>query len=132
MTKKYLAKRDVSLTARLKNGKGLHVSFCSLTGGGSVYYTSDADVQDALERHPYYGKLFTLAGEEEEAAKPQAAEATKTEAEGEQLKTRLVSCIDDAKDILADEYGIGRSKLKTKALVEAAAKQAGIKFEMQD
>lgn len=56
--KKYIAKTNVSINIVLKNGKNRHIAFNSLTGGGSVYYTDDPDIIDAIERHYKYGTLF--------------------------------------------------------------------------
>ena len=60
MTKKYTAKTDIALSVYLKSGKSVHVSFSALTGGGSVLYTDDEELQAALEAHPKYGRLFKL------------------------------------------------------------------------
>lgn len=56
--KKYIAKTNVSINVVLASGKSRHVSFDSVTGGGSVFYTDDPALQQALERHYKYGKLF--------------------------------------------------------------------------
>lgn len=56
--KKYIAKTNVSINIVLSNGKNRHIAFSPLTGGGSVFYTDDADIIDALERHYKYGTLF--------------------------------------------------------------------------
>lgn len=60
--KKYKAKTDVSINVTLQNGRNTRISFSPLTAGGSVFYTDDKEIQDALERHYKFGKLFTLDG----------------------------------------------------------------------
>lgn len=60
MVKKYVAKTDIAISVYLKSGKSTHVPFSALTGGGSVLYTDDEELQEELEAHPKYGKLFKL------------------------------------------------------------------------
>ena len=56
--KKYIAKTNVSINVVLPNGANRHIAFSALTGGGSVFYTEDADIIQAMERHYRFGKLF--------------------------------------------------------------------------
>lgn len=56
--KRYIAKTNVSINIVLSNGKNRHVTFDPLTGGGSVFYTDDPDIIEAMERHYKYGTLF--------------------------------------------------------------------------
>lgn len=56
--KKYIAKTNVSINIVLSNGKNRHIAFNPLTGGGSVFYTDDPDIIDAMEHHYRYGTLF--------------------------------------------------------------------------
>lgn len=58
--KKYIAKTNVSINIVLSNGKNRHIAFNPLTGGGSVFYTDDPDIIDAMERHYKYGTLFRI------------------------------------------------------------------------
>ena len=61
--KKYIANSDISVSVILPNGEGTRISFSTLSNGMSVFYTSDKDIQWALERHYKFGKLFRLAEE---------------------------------------------------------------------
>lgn len=58
--KKYIAKTNVSINVVLHNGVNRHIAFSALTGGGSVYYTDDPEIIQAMERHYKFGKLFSL------------------------------------------------------------------------
>lgn len=58
--KKYIANSDISVSATLPNKKSTRISFSALSNGMSVYYTSDKDIQWALEHHYKFGKLFRL------------------------------------------------------------------------
>lgn len=60
--KTYRAKTHVHISVTLKSGAGRHVSFSPLTGGGSIFYTDDADLQAALEAHYKFGHLYKLVG----------------------------------------------------------------------
>lgn len=55
----------------------------------------------------------------------QAAEITKAATE---LKQVTVHCNDDAKDYLADNCGVVRSKLRSRADITAAGEAAGVEF----
>ena len=58
--KKYIAKSHISLSVRVSQKTSAHISFSALTGGGSVFYTDDENLQQALEAHHKFGKLFKL------------------------------------------------------------------------
>lgn len=58
--KRYIAKTNVSINVVLPSGANRHIAFSSLTGGGSVYYTDDPEIQKAMERHYKFGTLFRI------------------------------------------------------------------------
>ena len=58
--KKYIAKTNVSINVVLATGANRHIAFIALTGGGSVFYTDDPDIQKAMESHYKFGKLFRV------------------------------------------------------------------------
>lgn len=58
--KKYIAKTNVSINVVLPTGANRHITFSALTGGGSVFYTDDPDIQKAMECHYKFGKLFRV------------------------------------------------------------------------
>lgn len=155
MVKKYVAKTDIAISVYLKSGKSTHVPFSAKTGGGSVLYTDDAELQEALEAHPKYGKLFKLeqvidpnkkpaapvepeeGAEDTEAneepvnpdADPDTEEATDEEDEGEEVKKIMVNSIDEAKDYLCEHFeGYSRTKLRSKVAIKAAAEKEGFEF----
>ena len=75
MLKKYKSKSCISLSVALPTGGTTHVSFNPVTGGGSVFYTSNEKIQAGLEKHPKFGRLFTL---DVAAAVPQPTEQHRT------------------------------------------------------
>lgn len=119
MIKKYIAKSDISLSV----GK-MHVSFRSLTGGGSVFYTDNESLQKAMEAHHKYGKLFSEAPVEAAAVKPKKEESAKPAGP----KQVVVTCLEDAKEYLVDTYELSRTKLRSKQSIVDAAASKGIEF----
>lgn len=128
MLKKYISNTHACVSIILPNGKSAHISFAPKTGGGSVFYTEDKNIQDGLESHYRYGKLFRLEKSiNNDSAKKKENAKTKKEDKPE-LKEVTVSCADDAKDYLSENFGVSRTKLKSLAAINKAAEANGIKF----
>ena len=131
MTKKYTSYSTISISVLLPNGGRAHVSFTPVTGGSSMYITKDKNMQDALESHVSFGKLFKLAkviDENKEAEK--AAPKAKAEPKKEEKKAIdvVVTCSEDAKEYLADKFGLSRSKLRNREQIMAAGEANGVNF----
>ena len=60
LMKKYIAKTNVSINVVLASGVNRHVSFSSISGGSSVFYTDDPNLIQAMERHYKFGTLFRV------------------------------------------------------------------------
>lgn len=76
--KTYKANTNVSINVVLPSKKNLHVSFTPLSDGSSVFQTDNVDIQNAIERHYNYGKLFRLvsvSGNKENGLKVPAEKA---------------------------------------------------------
>lgn len=157
--KKYIAKTNISINIVLSSGANRHIAFSALTGRGSVYYTDEPEIIQAIERHYKYGKLFRIdpscATEEQMAKAPSKAKATdkpeerselesstKGEAgpkgseggneegeEAEGTKKVVVSDPDAAKAYLSEYFGYSRTKLKTIKAIKEAAANSGVEFE---
>lgn len=80
-----------------------------------------------------YGKLFKLAGEiKEKTAEEKAAEKQKQEEERAAKTINIkVSDIWEARDYLASNYGISRTKLRSEDAILNAAKEHNINFNME-
>lgn len=145
-TKTYYSKSDISISV-LVNGKGLHLSFIPVSGGGSVYTVEDEKIQCAIEKHHNFGKLFKLRSEQivEKVEKKLKGKTAKAEVEtgaegssegndgaetpGNDGKSQItISCPDDAKDYLADKFGISRTAMKTVKAIKAIAESKNIEF----
>lgn len=137
MLKKYKSNSLVSLNVVLPTGGNTHISFNAITGGGSVYYTDNVSIQKGLEQHPKFGKLFVVDSvfqntQTQNAGKVQASVAkTGTEPTAKADKKVLeveISCNDDAKEYLADNFGVSRSKLRSRAQIDEVAAENKVKF----
>lgn len=130
MVKKYSAKSCVSVSVKMPTGGTTHITFTPKSNGGSVYYTVNPNIQKGLESHPKYGKLFTLDKQQPKQENIQAqAKAQKAEiAKKPSVREIEMAIVEDAKDYLANKFGISRSKLRTKAECEAAASAHGLKI----
>lgn len=172
MLKKYQSKSSISLSVLMNTGKSVHVSFDSLTGGGSIFYTDDEELQEALAKHHKYGRLFkevelvkpvaepapkkkpvvkeeevedvedidevddtedevdetTEENAEDEATEENAEEVQEQEAPVATGKQIHVTNLEDAKNYLADNLGVSRTKLRSKKAILEVAEANGIVF----
>lgn len=124
--KKYIAKSHVSLSVHIAPKSNVRVSFSPITGGSSVFYTDDEQLQKALKLHHEFGKLFSEDKTFEE--KPVITTAAKKEDKRSAVSRIQVSCIDDAKDYLCDKFNYSRTALKSIASIKDAAETKGIEF----
>ncbi len=128
MEAKYIAGTSVVLSVSLGGGRTAHVRFNAVTGGKSVFYTKDEALQKALERHARYGTLFRKDESYGKTAKKAVTKAKSAVANETKIEEVAVSDLGQAKDYLARRFGIGRSNLKTKTMILAAAKKNNIVF----
>ena len=117
----------MSINVQLSGGGNTHVSFSPLTGGGSVYYTDNEQLIDALERHPKFGRLFKV--DPTFVDKSVVEEKKVAEEKKPSVNVVKVAAWDDAKEYLVETYGISRTKLRSHVAIEAAAAAHNIKFE---
>ena len=109
----------------------MHISFTALSDGQSEFYTDNKDIQDALERHYRYGKLFKCIGVKDISSVksiPSKEEDADAEPSNEIVKIR-VNDISEAKDYVAENFGISRTLLRSKKSIVDAAAIHNIEFE---
>jgi hypothetical protein len=101
---------------------------------GSAYVTGDEEEQKELEAHPYFGTYF-----EEDPYYTDNSEAVEEVAKGEEPKAEKTEAVvlsfsneSDAKEALATDYGVGRSKMKSRKSIEEAAESVGVKINWTD
>lgn len=132
MFNKYQAGTDLAFSVMVGDER-MRIVFEGKTMGSSVYMTRDHKVQKAIESHYWFKDKFFLAEsidekkEAAEAKKKAAAKAKKKVAD--EKKTHVVTDVEDAKDYLAETYGVSRSKMKTKEDILAIAKENGVELE---
>ena len=117
---------SASIDVHFKNG--------ALTAYGitPARYTTDHPViQAAIERSDYFakGRIVLLesvktGGEEADEIVGEIQESSDDEA----LTEVKMSCNDDAKDYLSEQFGVSRSKLLTRSVMEEYAKEHGVKI----
>ena len=119
-TKKYHSKSVLSF-----NVNGQRISFSPQTNGTCHYVTDDENMQNSLERHPWFKdkffedkeyskKIKALEDENnsEDTPKSKSANSKKKEAKKEKIEKEF-SNTDDAKEYVANTFGIARTSLKS-------------------
>lgn len=132
MYKKYQAGTDLSFSVMVGNER-VRVVFEGKTMGCSIYGTRDEKLQKAIESHYWFNDKFFLVeavDEKKEAAEAKKRAAAKNKKKAaEEKKTHIVTDFEDARDYLAETFGVSRSKLKTKEDILAIAKEKGVELE---
>ena len=131
MYKKYQAGTDLSFSVMVGNER-VRVVFEGKTMGCSIYGTRDEKLQKAIESHYWFNDKFFLkeaVDEKKEAAEAKKRAAAKTKKAAEEKKTHIVTDFEDARDYLAETFGVSRSKLKTKEDILSIAKEKGVELE---
>ena len=127
MTKKYIANTHISLTVAMAEGKNAHISFIPHTGGGSVYYAKDERVQNALEKHPKFGKLFKIDNNYTDIVITKEVKPVEKPAQNT-IKEVNVTCLDDAKDYLSEKFGVSRTKMRSAEGIKSIASANNVVF----
>lgn len=132
MFNKYQAGTDLAFSVMVGNER-MRILFEGKSTGSSVYMTRDPKVQKAIESHYWFNDKFFLVesiDEKKEAAEAKKKAAAKLKRKvADEKKTHVVTDVEDAKDYLAETYGVSRSKMKTKEDILAIAKEKGVELE---
>lgn len=131
MFNKYQAGTDLAFSVMVGDER-MRIVFEGKTMGCSIYMTRDPKVQKAIESHYWFNDKFFLVesiDEKKEAAEAKKAAAKAKKKVAEEKKTHVVTDVEDAKDYLAETYGVSRSKMKTKEDILAIAKEKGVELE---
>lgn len=132
MYKKYQAGTDLSFSVMVGNER-VRVVFEGKTMGCSIYGTRDEKLQKAIESHYWFKDKFFLVeavDEKKEAAEAKKRAAAKNKKKAaEEKKTHIVTDFEDARDYLAETFGVSRSKLKTKEDILSIAMEKGVELE---
>ena len=132
MFNKYQAGTDLAFSVMVGDER-MRIVFEGKTMGSSIYMTRDPKVQKAIESHYWYKDKFFLVesiDEKKEAAEAKKKAAVKSKKKmADEKKTHVVTDVEDAKDYLAETFGVSRSKMKTKEDILAIAKEKGVELE---
>ena len=132
MFNKYQSGTDLAFSVMVGDER-MRIVFDGKTMGNSVYMTRDPNVQKAIESHYWFNDKFFLVesiDEKKEAAEAKKKASAKTKKKvADEKKTHVVTDVEDAKDYLAETYGVSRSKMKTKEDILAIAKEKGVELE---
>lgn len=131
MLKTYQGNSDLAFNVKIDEGYK-RIVFDGQSLGTSIYSTRDVKEQKAIESHYWFNDKFWLeetVDEKKLEAEAKKKAAARTKKIVEEKKTYCVTDIADAKDYLADKFGVSRTKMKTKEDVLAVAKEFGVELE---
>lgn len=131
MLKTYQGNSDLAFNVKVEGGLK-RIVFDGQSHGTSIYSTRDVKEQKAIESHYWFNDKFWLEetiDEKKVEAEAKKKAAARTKKIAEEKKTYCVTDIADAKDYLADTFGVSRTKMKTKEDVLAVAKEYGVELE---
>lgn len=131
MLKTYQGNSDLAFNVKIDEGYK-RIVFDGQSLGTSIYSTRDTKEQKAIESHYWFNDKFWLeetVDEKKLEAEAKKKVAARTKKIAEEKKTYCVTDIADAKDYLADTFGVSRTKMKTKEDVLAVAKEFGVELE---
>jgi len=104
------------------------IAFHATTNGRAYYITDDEELQKGIERHPWFKSKFYLESVEEPSADKQTSdEQAKPEVQKEMVELKFVT-LADAKNYLADKFGVVRSNIKTQEAAISAGEANGVKI----
>lgn len=129
--KKYKANTNVSINVVLPNKENMHISFIPMSDGSSTYETNNDEIQKAIERHYNFGRLFRLASVSDKYIDVEPSDQSNEPTPSEEISTQnkvQVTDISDAKDYLADKYGVSRTALRSTTAILDKAAELGIEF----
>ena len=124
MQKTYTSKSEISINVRV-GGRMRHIAFVPHTLGGSSLTIDDPALQEAIERHRFFGTRITAAPVE------QAPATTTVETETENVPAPLTfGTLTEVKDYIAERWGVSRTVLRTRAQIETVAAEHGMSFQI--
>lgn len=133
-TKTYKSRSCIAINIIMGNKANRHISFEPMTDGSSTFTTSSPEIQEAIEKHYNYGKLFRLEGQTSVSSESKTCvESAANEVHEEtsaccELTKVEISDIEAAKDYLADTFGISRTSLRSKTSIMEKAQAHNIEF----
>lgn len=146
-TKTYKSRTCIAINVVMASKKNRHVSFEPCTDGSSSFTTSSPELQEAIEKHYNYKKLFRLEScieDEKKTADKNTNvnneitddvkdivaddENPDNETSADNVVKVDVSDLEAAKEYLADKFGISRTSLRSKKAIIEQAQAHNIEF----
>ena len=136
--KTYHAKSELCINVRMDGGYR-HVAFIPHTMGGSSLTTDDLKLQQGIEQHRFFGTLISVTtstasqspssdsgdGKASHLSQPSALSVSDGSAVANP-QTLTFSSISEAKDYVADQWGISRSQLRRIEQIKRTALAHGV------
>ena len=134
MNKRYISGTCLSLSLGRDATSYRHIAFEPQMERGSAYVTADEEEQAELEAHPYFGTYFEEDPYYTDNSESAVEEAKVEEDHDEKSEGVVLSFSNesDAKEVLATDYGVGRSKMRSRKSIEEAAESVGVKINWTD
>ena len=133
MKKYYSSDSHIAINVLLENGNSMHIAFTPISNGGSVYNTEVEAIQNALENHYRYNELFVLDREEDSNTPIEEPTQNTEEDPNQEVESNIrkvkVNDLGEAKDYLAETFGVSRTSLRGQKAILEAAKANNIEFE---
>ena len=126
MTKRYISATVVSLNVIVSGKYKRHICFDAAACSGSSYTTDDEAEQEAIESHPKFGHIFKLDPYYLPPVKEEEKEAE------EEVETTIaevaVSSLSEARDYLAENFGVARTKMRSRESIISTAGANNVHF----
>ena len=103
------------------------IAFHATTMGRAYFTTGDEELQKGLERHPWFKSKFFLESVEETPPHPSPAEREKGSGKKELTEMNFLT-LADAKNYLAEKFGVVRSNIKTQDDAVSAGEANGVRI----
>lgn len=123
---------DISL---IVGGRPARISFRPIstyegshTGKGSMFETDNAEIQEAIERSPLYGRRIFLFSTEEPKPETAAVDGEDALQPAMVIGESEVGSYNDAREWLAERYGYAKSNLPNKKAIQNAARAHNVDF----
>ena len=104
------------------------IAFHATTMGRAYFTTGDEELQKGLERHPWFKSKFFLESVEEQSADKQTSDEQANPAVQKELVELNFVTLADAKNYLAEKFGVVRSNIKTQDDAVSAGEANGVKI----
>lgn len=129
MRKIYKSGTCLSLNVSLGGGKNARVSFNCHSDGSSSFITDDALLQKGLESHYMFGSMFRLEDAVDLSERcVQLSESEVDDAESPSMLEVSVTDLSDAKNYLAEHFGVSRTQLRSRSSIVEHGAIHGVVF----